>query len=34
MNYGERISELREQHGWTQEELATSVGITRAALSH
>jgi transcriptional regulator with XRE-family HTH domain len=34
VNYGERISELREQHGWTQEELATSVGITRAALSH
>lgn len=34
MNYGERIAELREQRGWTQEELATSVGITRAALSH
>lgn len=34
MNYGVRISELREQRGWTQEELATSVGITRAALSH
>ncbi|NMO95696.1 helix-turn-helix domain-containing protein [Paenibacillus lemnae] len=34
MNYGERIAELRDQRGWTQEELATSVGITRAALSH
>lgn len=34
MNYGERISELRERRGWTQEELANSVGITRAALSH
>ncbi|KKO51000.1 helix-turn-helix domain-containing protein [Paenibacillus sp. DMB20] len=34
MNYGNRIAELREQRGWTQEELATSVGITRAALSH
>ncbi|MBO2943809.1 helix-turn-helix transcriptional regulator [Paenibacillus sp. F411] len=34
MNYGERIAALREQRGWTQEELATSIGITRAALSH
>ncbi|WP_054956579.1 helix-turn-helix domain-containing protein [Paenibacillus dakarensis] len=34
MNYGNRIAELREKHGWTQEELASTVGITRAALSH
>lgn len=34
MKYGNRIAELREQKGWTQEELATSIGISRAALSH
>ncbi|MFC7678307.1 helix-turn-helix domain-containing protein [Paenibacillus sp. GCM10028914] len=34
MNYGNRIAELREKQGWTQEELASTVGITRAALSH
>lgn len=34
MNYGNRIAELREKRSWTQEELATTVGITRAALSH
>lgn len=34
MNYGNRIAELREKLGWTQEELASTVGITRAALSH
>lgn len=34
MKYGNRIAELREQKGWTQEQLATSIGITRAALSH
>lgn len=34
MKQGNRIAELRDQHGWTQEELAHSIGITRAALSH
>ncbi|MWV44548.1 helix-turn-helix domain-containing protein [Paenibacillus sp. HJL G12] len=34
MNHDNRIAELRDQRGWTQEELAQSIGITRAALSH
>lgn len=34
MSYGDRIAELREQRGWTQEYLAASLKITRAALSH
>ncbi|WP_025715877.1 helix-turn-helix domain-containing protein [Paenibacillus sp. 1-18] len=34
MNYGTRIAELREHKGLKQEELAQSLGITRAALSH
>lgn len=34
MNIGNRIAFLREQRGLTQEELATSLGISRAALSH
>ncbi|UHA71957.1 helix-turn-helix domain-containing protein [Paenibacillus sp. 481] len=34
MSTGNRIAELREYKGWTQEELASMVGITRAALSH
>ncbi len=34
MKYGHRIAELREQKGWTQEELSASIGISRAALSH
>ncbi|CAM2977729.1 helix-turn-helix transcriptional regulator [Paenibacillus sediminis] len=34
MKYGNRIAELREQRGWTQEEVASLIGITRAALSH
>ncbi|MEC0180261.1 helix-turn-helix transcriptional regulator [Paenibacillus peoriae] len=34
MNYGNRIAELREHKGLKQEELAQSLGITRAALSH
>ncbi|NUU75278.1 helix-turn-helix domain-containing protein [Paenibacillus xylanilyticus] len=34
MNQGNRIAELREQRSWTQQELAHSIGISRAALSH
>jgi len=33
-NYGERISQLREQHHLTQEELANKLSISRASLSH
>ncbi|MFC0213983.1 helix-turn-helix domain-containing protein [Paenibacillus chartarius] len=32
--YGERIALLREKQGMTQEDLATALGISRAALSH
>jgi len=34
MKIENRIAELREQKGWTQEELSTTIGISRAALSH
>jgi transcriptional regulator with XRE-family HTH domain len=34
MNIGSRIAHLRDQRGWTQEHLASSLGISRAALSH
>lgn len=34
MNIGSRIAYLRDQRGLTQEELASSLGISRAALSH
>jgi transcriptional regulator with XRE-family HTH domain len=34
MNFENRIAELREKKGWTQEELTTTIGISRAALSH
>lgn len=34
MSIGSRIAFLRDQSGWTQEELSSSLGITRAALSH
>ncbi|WEK54910.1 MAG: helix-turn-helix transcriptional regulator [Candidatus Cohnella colombiensis] len=34
MSIGRRIAFLRDQRGLTQEELATSLGISRAALSH
>jgi len=31
---GRRIAQLREAQGWTQEQTATLLGISRAALSH
>ncbi|MBD2848564.1 helix-turn-helix transcriptional regulator [Paenibacillus sp. IB182496] len=34
MNTGERIAQLRDERGWTQEQTATMLGISRAALSH
>lgn len=34
MNIGGRIAHLREQRGWTQEQLSAFLGISRAALSH
>jgi len=34
MKIGNRIAYLRDQSGWTQEQLSSSLGITRAALSH
>ncbi|MEC0228045.1 MULTISPECIES: helix-turn-helix domain-containing protein [Paenibacillus] len=34
MKYGDRIAQLREKRGLTQEELSTKIGISRAALSH
>ncbi|QYR20631.1 helix-turn-helix domain-containing protein [Paenibacillus sp. sptzw28] len=34
MNIGSRIAKLREDRGWTQEQTAASLGISRAALSH
>ena len=34
MNIGNRIAKLREDRGWTQEQTSSSLGISRAALSH
>jgi transcriptional regulator with XRE-family HTH domain len=34
MQYGNRIAQLRDRRGYTQEELAGLLGISRAALSH
>ncbi|CAM3642676.1 helix-turn-helix transcriptional regulator [Cohnella lubricantis] len=34
MNIGDRIAELRDARSLTQEQLASSLGISRAALSH
>jgi len=34
MNIGSRLAFLRDQRGLTQEELAASLGISRASLSH
>lgn len=34
IRYGDRIALLREKHAMTQEDLASKLGISRAALSH
>ena len=34
INCGDRITFLREKYGFTQEELAHKLGISRSALSH
>lgn len=34
MSIGNRIAKLRDDRGWTQEQTASSLGISRAALSH
>ncbi len=34
INCGDRITLLREHYGFTQEELAHKLGISRSALSH
>ncbi|MBO7747821.1 helix-turn-helix transcriptional regulator [Paenibacillus sp. MWE-103] len=34
MAIGNRISKLRDDRGWTQEQTAGMMGISRAALSH
>ena len=31
---GQRIAELRQQHGWTQQDMADRLGISRVAVSH
>jgi transcriptional regulator with XRE-family HTH domain len=33
-NLGRRIADLRAKLGWTQQELAERVGISRVAVSH
>lgn len=34
MNLGNKITQLRESEGMTQEELASEIGISRGALCH
>lgn len=31
---GKRLARLRQQHGWTQQELANRLAISRVAISH
>jgi transcriptional regulator with XRE-family HTH domain len=31
---GKRIAQLRQEHGWTQQEIATRLALSRVAISH
>lgn len=33
MNFGIRLSQLRNEHGWTQDELAKRLRVSRSAVS-
>ena len=33
MNVLNRVKELRERHGWTQQELAEAVGVSRQSIN-
>lgn len=33
MTFGEKLQKLRKAHGWTQEQLAEKVGVSRQSLS-
>ena len=33
MNIGEKIQKLRKQNGWSQEELASRISVSRQTLS-
>ena len=32
MNFGEKLKDLRTQKGWSQEELAKQMGVTRRTI--
>ena len=33
MKFGEKLQSLRKKQGWTQEELAAKINVSRQALS-
>lgn len=33
MTFGEKLQQLRKSRGWTQEELAVKIAVSRQALS-
>lgn len=33
MTFGEKLQKLRKERGWTQEQLAAQISISRQALS-